>query len=584
MERHAHGRRFFPNSHNIVVRDQKQSSSNGPDQSTVQSIAHEVQRQSDDKNMGGAASMDLNQILGHAANGAVKVRGDVDFVRTSESENVHTVTLTSSSSSHAPTSSSTSKSSSVTSSHSPSQSSSSSSHHHKSKHHGISNKHSASDKTSNSSKDSSKTSTQSSSSKSTPTSNGAHSFMETSNASDDDSDSQNPLKAIGGFYRIGLADGSKAERILPGSDNGDDEDDDDDDDVGEDDDGDSSTPSGARVAAVEKAKEPSGNLPNQYVITNNPKYGFLQAQNDLYAVRKWAGDLKMMKSRSDRNETIMALFNAASRYYPDVDTKIMVRVMLADIKAESDFESSNNSPGRIDSGNSVGLVQVSPSGAADELTEFKKAVIIGSNHYSWAVGKGSSSEVSKGGKSVLGPLMDLKTGKKLNLKGLSKSDLNRPWINLHVAMWLQSNYARTGSQDPSTWSKVAKASREVRTAYQPAVAKILGSSGSSNSSSKSQSFNHNTYDTKLKALKSALKSKNHQKPTLATALGSWVAGAAVDGGGYKTSSDDISSQYFSHISEGLSVMYTGSPKQKNKYGKDWLNKIELTPGLVDYKK
>ena len=371
---------------------------------------------------------------------------------------------------------------------------------------------------------------------------------------------------LGGFYRIGLEKGSKAQRIESSNDN-------------------DSSMSGGRVAAVQSAKEPGGNLPNQSVITNNPNYGFIEAQNDLYAIRKWAGDLKMLKSKSDRNETLMALFNAASRYYPDVDTKVVVRVMLADIKAESDFETSNNSPGRIDSGNSLGLVQVSPSGASNELSEFQGAVDVDANRYSWTIGRGTSSEVKNGGESVLGPLLDIKTGEKLNLKGLSKSDLDRPWINLHVAMWLQSNYARTGSQDPSTWNKVAKASKSVRSAYQPALENILGSSSSSNSSSgSSDSFSQSSYSSKLSSLQSALKGKNHQKTTMATALGSWVAGAAVDSGGYQTSGDDISSQYFSHIAEGLSVMYTGSTKQKSKYGKDWLDNIVLTPGLIDYNK
>lgn len=568
------------NAHKLDARNEKHSSSSASHASASPSLAHIVQGQSDNKNIGGGASVGLDQIFGKAVDGAVKVNGDIDFVHTSVSSNEHTVMTTGSwssrshSSSHRPTHSASHPSSHKHShSHSTSHSSKHSSkhtshvhhpssehhshsshhHHHKSKHHGHashSSKHTSTHKSSHSS--------------ATPT--GAHNFQVTSSSS---TKSKTSL-SLGGFYRIGLEKGSKAQRIQSSSNDND------------------SSMSGGRVAAVESAKEPGGNLPNQSVTTNNPNYGFIEAQNDLYAIRKWAGDLKMLKSKSDRNETLMALFNAASRYYPDVDTKVVVRVMLADIKAESDFESSNSSPGRIDSGNSLGLVQVSPSGASNELTEFKNAVMVDANRYSWTIGRGTSSEVKSGGESVLGPLLDIKTGKKLNLDGLSKSDLDRPWINLHVAMWLQSNYARTGSQDPSTWNKVAKASKAVRSAYQPALEEILGSSSSSSSSnsssSSSDSFSQSSYSSKLSSLESSLKGKNHQKVTMATALGSWVAGAAVDSGGYQTSGDDISSQYFSHIAEGLSVMYTGSTKHKSKYGKDWLDNIVLTPGLIDYNK
>ncbi|WFC96377.1 hypothetical protein MBRA1_003034 [Malassezia brasiliensis] len=552
-------------AHKLEARNEKHGSSSASHASASPSLAHIVQGQSDNKNIGGGASIGLDQIFGKGANGAVKVNGDIGFVHTSVSSSEHTVMTTGSrpshshSSSHHPTHSASHSSSHKHSpSHSSKHSSKHTSHAHSSKHHSHSSHHHHKSKHHGHSSHSSKhTSTHKSShSSATPTS--THNFQVTSSSSTKSKTSKN----LGGFYRIGLEKGSKAQRIQSSSNDNDD-----------------SSTSGGRVAAVESAKEPGGNLPNQSVTTNNPDYGFIEAQNDLYAIRKWAGDLKMLKSKSDRNETLMALFNAASRYYPDVDTKVVVRVMLADIKAESDFETSNSSPGRIDSGNSLGLVQVSPSGASNELNEFKNAVIVDANRYSWTIGRGTSSEVKSGGESVLGPLLDIKTGKKLDLDGLSKSDLDRPWINLHVAMWLQSNYARTGSQDPSTWNKVAKASKSVRSAYQPALEEILGSSSSSNSSN---SFSQSSYSSKLSSLKSSLKGKNHQKTTMATGLGSWVAGAAVDSGGYQTSGDDISSQYFNHIAEGLSVMYTGSTKQKSKYGKEWLDNIELTPGLIDY--
>ncbi|PKI82674.1 hypothetical protein MVES1_003892 [Malassezia vespertilionis] len=353
---------------------------------------------------------------------------------------------------------------------------------------------------------------------------------------------------------------------------------------------------GGRVAMT--AQEPDGNLPKQFVITNNPNYGFIEAQNDLYTIRKWAGDLGKLSSQENRNETITALFNAASRYYPDVDTKTVVRIMLADIKAESDFEKSNKSGGRIDSGDSMGLLQVSPGQSSQELSEFQSNVNSGQNTYSWAIGTASDYEINFGGKSTLGPLVDYETGKPLDIKSLTQEDLNKPWVNIHIAMWLQSNYARTGSQDPSNWNKISKSSKSVRQQYQPAISQILkkasssassnsessasGSHSSASSSAGSGNFNQNKYQSELDSLNKNLKSRKAQNTTFATGLGSWVAGAAEDSGGYAGSGDDISKSYFKNIGEGLSVLYTGGPDKASDYGQDWLNSVVLTPGLVDY--
>jgi len=393
---------------------------------------------------------------------------------------------------------------------------------------------------------------------------------------------------LGGFYRISM-DGKVSQRISSSHS------------------GSSGTP-GGRVAAA--AKEPHGNLPNQSVITNNPSYGFVEAQNDLYTIRKWAGDLGRLVSKEYRNETIMALFDAASRYYPEVDTKKVIRIMLADIKSESDFESKNVSPGRVDSGDSVGLLQVSPYGSG-ELKQFKRMAQGKQNTYSWTPGTASEAEISLGGFSELGPLMDFKDNQKMDISKLSNDDLSRPWVNIHIAMWTQSNLGRSGSQDPSDWGKISSKCKDVRQAYAPALRKLIpssltdstearasssassssssksgsSSSGSSSSSSSSSSgeWDESTYKSKLKELNKQLKGTHYQKPSFATALGSWVAGpSASDDSGYSRSGDDISGQYFSHISKGLSVLYTGSEKNKDKYGKKWLEDIVLVPGLVDF--
>ena len=373
----------------------------------------------------------------------------------------------------------------------------------------------------------------------------------------------------GGFYRISLETGSKPQLIGSGTSNG-------------------------RVAAAggsvagDKANEPHGNLPNQSVITNNPSYGFLEAQTDLYKIRKWAGDLGKLASKHNRNETLMALFDAASRYYPDVDTKKVVRIMLADIKAESHFKKGQVSGGRVDSGNSVGLIQVSPGKSSQELSLFKKVAQSKYNTYSWSAGTGSSDEIQHGGFSTLGPLSDFKSASEIKLNHLSNDDLTHPWINIHVAMWIQSNLARTGSQDPSEWGKVASKSKLVRKLIAPIMKKIVGGTSPSSSSAQPTAreesvFSKNSYKKELKTLKHILKGKHNHGPSFATGLGSWVAGpSGSDDSGYGRSGDDISTQYFKHISKGLSVLYTGSDKDYHKYGKSWLEDIKLTPGLVDY--
>lgn len=363
-----------------------------------------------------------------------------------------------------------------------------------------------------------------------------------------------------GFYRIGIETGAKPLPI------------------------DVST--GGRVAQVTsgEADEPHGNLPNQSVITNNPAYGFLEAQDDLFRVRKWAGDLGQLVSKENRNETLMALFDAASRYYPDIDTKAVVRIMLADIKAESDFQSGQVSGGRVDSGDSVGLLQVSPGGASQEMSMFKKAAQSKYNTYSWTAGTVSDDELKYGGFSTLGPLLVFETGKELQMEDLSNNDLTKPWINIHVAMWIQSNLGRTSSQDPSVWGQIASKSQSVRDKIAPAMKKIITEvTKSSDDNAESSDFDQELYNSKLDDLNKALKGSFAQKPSFATALGSWVAGpASGDASGYARSGDDISAQYFSNIGEALSVMYKGDKSHKDKYGKSWLEKIELTPGLVDY--
>lgn len=526
------------------------SAKTGPTSSA--SSGNTIVHESDNQKMNGDISIALSKILGQPVAGVLKASGGLDVEFTSNSQKYHTLIPTT----HV---------------------SSSSDAHVTGKHHGGS-------KSVSSTRSSSASPTRETQAASTGTSSDGTQSNGTTTTS-----SSSHWRH---FYRIGLTKDSKPTMITSEDEN------------------DSNTPEGARVAAVINANEPGGNLQNQSVITNNPNYGFLEAQDDLYAIRKWAGDLNQLFSKENRNETLMALFSGASRYYPDVDTQTVVRIMMADIKAESDFQAGNTSPGRLDSGSSLGLVQVSPYGASNELEQFQKSAMVDRNVYSWTAGNGSSTDVQYGGNSVLGPLRDFTTGNVLDVNALTASDLSRPWVNIHVAMWLQANHARTGSQDPYRWPQVSAASKTVRRAYQPALREILGLStsaqsntGSSTNSSSygnasadasasadadasanasSNGFSSNTYSTALQTLSRRLSGSNPQKKSFATGLGSWVAGPSEDSGGYMTSGDDISAQYFKNIAQGLSVLYTGSTAQSSKYGKSWMDAIELTPGLVDY--
>lgn len=269
---------------------------------------------------------------------------------------------------------------------------------------------------------------------------------------------------------------------------------------------------------------------NLTLVSNTPFYGPSEVRHDLHVIRAWASDLSQLSTPPLLDETVAAIFSASSRYYPELCTRDAARVIMADIKAESDFDPTNVSGGRLDSGSSWGLMQVSPFGSG-ELRLFQQHARVRSNTGPW----------SPGWKDV-GPLLDWDTGKVLDVERLTNEDLFRPWVNVHVASWIQSNLARTSSQDPYSW------------------ADIYAKMNSTNETLTSQ------------ALVGARLSRS-----FLTGLGSWVAGPAVDGyGSYTQTGDDISKPYFKNIVQGLSVLYG------HKVDVDWLDGLTLRAGLVDY--
>ncbi|SNX83028.1 uncharacterized protein MEPE_01734 [Melanopsichium pennsylvanicum] len=291
---------------------------------------------------------------------------------------------------------------------------------------------------------------------------------------------------------------------------------------------------------------------NITLLSNTPDYGPDQIRHDLHVIRAWGGDLNQLSTRALLDETVAAVMSASLRYFPELSTKDAARMIMADIKAESDFDPNNISGGRLDSGSSWGLMQVSPIGSG-ELKLFQQHATVKHNTYSWDEQYNVTTTPNSFGS---GPLLDWNTDKVLNLKSLTNADLMRPWVNIHVATWIQSNLARTSSQDPYTWSEVYEKSNKFRNA---------------------NNTNHTKATTaEWLALNQSLIGAGLPKTCL-TGLGSWVAGPAVDGyGSYTQKGDDISQPYFRNIAQGLSVLYSKNVQPT------WLNSLELRAGLVDY--
>ncbi|KAK0553013.1 hypothetical protein OC846_002331 [Tilletia horrida] len=246
------------------------------------------------------------------------------------------------------------------------------------------------------------------------------------------------------------------------------------------------------------------------LYSNDPNYDASDAQADLKKMMGWAGDSDQL-TEAEKKETVAAILDVAHRYFPELSTPEIVRTIMADIKAESDFEPGNISPGRLGSGASVGMLQISPYGSG-ELKLFQRHARISDSN--------------------AGPLTDYETGRTLDAGSLSNDDLLRPWVNIHVATWIQANLGKSGSLDPSDWS--------------------------------------------------AYNAGNHRQGggmprNMRTAYGSWVAGPHPDGAGsYRTKGDDISPPYIRSITEAIAAVAGSS------VGSDYLDSLSLQAGLVDY--
>ncbi|KAE8223218.1 hypothetical protein CF319_g3714 [Tilletia indica] len=341
------------------------------------------------------------------------------------------------------------------------------------------------------------------------------------------------------------------------------------------------------------ASSSSADVDNKYarfrLTSNQASYGPSDVRADLRRIMAWASDIGNL-DKAQEDETVAAIMSVAARYYPELPTRAICRVLMADIKAESDFRPRLVSPGRLDSGDSWGLMQVSPDGQSQELNLFKNHARTAGNSFSWVYqpSKGMTM-IAQPGMPNAGPLLDWKTGQEMDLASLTKQDLFRPWINIHVASWIQSNLARTSSEDPSGWDAIARASqRTTISAQQLLAAQQDGGDSGSDSGGSLLSLNIAGIKVSIPNLKSLHLSDLAKQASLLvggslprsvrTGLGSWVAGPATTGeGSFEQNGDDISKQYLRAISDGVGAIYKQTVKTT------WLNGLKLNAGLVDYR-
>lgn len=272
----------------------------------------------------------------------------------------------------------------------------------------------------------------------------------------------------------------------------------------------------------------------------------------------WAGDSAQLDGDLFE-ETVQAIWSAAGRYWPEMPATASCRILLAQMRVESDFQASS-----VD-GPAWGLLQVTPGQDSNELDLFQQHATVSHHRFSWQAGAVSRPQQQPGPAS--GALTNYQSSSPLNARALSRHDLLRPWINVHVAVWMQSNLARTGSNDPYDWKAIARLSKK-------AAQEAAGRSSSSGESSQSRRRSTAAAASKLAQYLHATRLPY----TMETALGSWVAGPATDGeGSYRGSGDTESAAYMSSVLDGVRMLYGNQ-----RLTRAFFSKYSVHPGLVDY--
>lgn len=296
-----------------------------------------------------------------------------------------------------------------------------------------------------------------------------------------------------------------------------------------------------RTNSASSSSAPSSSASSGHKGTAWPHDGYTKKElrADLKKIMKWAYDMEQLKGDLF-DETVEAIWSATARYWNEMPARPAARIILADMRAESDFNAS-----MID-GSAWGLLQVTPGEDSNELALFKKHATVKHHKVSWETGAITSGHGS-------GPLTDYKSNDPLDVSKLTNHDLLRPWINIHVASWIQTNLARTGSNDPYDWQEISTLSHTVNSA-----------SGGSRT----------TAQKKLDKYFTAA----GLPYTFETALGSWLAGPATDGSGsYHQKDDHSSADYLNSVMSGVNELF-GKNSLKTKFLSHW----KVHSGLVDY--
>lgn len=284
--------------------------------------------------------------------------------------------------------------------------------------------------------------------------------------------------------------------------------------------------------------------PSRIILTSNDAtYGQKELMADLENILNWAGDQGNV-TPAQKAEIVAAILSASARYYPEMPTKAISRIMLADIRTESDFNST-----MITNGINWGLLQVSPGAESMELDLFKQHANVATHNFTF----GMPVDVRAG---IKGPLLDYATGQQMDLASLTTDDLFRPWINIHLSMWVQSNLARTQSQDPYNWAELNAYSWSLK-----------------------QGFRTNATASVATKWASLLTGAN-VSPTIRTGLGSWVAGPAMGTDGYTSAADTYSTTYLNTIMRSVRFLYGVS--SASQMPRAWLETYPLNVGLIDY--
>ncbi|CAO1619450.1 unnamed protein product [Sympodiomycopsis kandeliae] len=313
-----------------------------------------------------------------------------------------------------------------------------------------------------------------------------------------------------------------------------------------------SAPSKSTSTASKSTSTSTSSAPT---ATATDTYGTTEAMTDLKKIMSWAGASDAMTS-DQKTETVAALLSAAERYYPDLSKKDTVRYLLSDINAESSFNATAWNGGRLDSGASLGLMQVSPSAGAQELPLWQGHARVSANTFSWTSTAGPG-----------GILKDYTTGQQIVLSSLTSDDLLRPWINIHIGAWAQSNLGRTAGCDPWYWQEISQAAATARAAE------------ATNDSSKSATSYTAMVNARQAETKSLVCASDTVSRSVLTGLGSWVAGATTNGDySYTGKYDEVSKPYFANIVNGLKVLTGNSTLDQS-----WIEGLSLTAGVVDYR-